>query len=168
MPRPSVIPEILNRLSKYLDERQAEWLAQPVPDNERNPTLPYTPDFKVNVQGLGKAIGLTPGQYQYLHLRPELTSVVNAVAEQQGLLPIGARKEGTKLQARNEIQDQIALSNRTAQDAAKAAVEARASEQALLDELREAHETIAAQAATIMRLEAQLNEIRNGVWVEVT
>jgi hypothetical protein len=162
MPRPSVMPEIKKRLEDYLEGVQAAYEAQP--EMDREPTLPRTGDWKANVQAIGRGIGLSEGQFKYLHERAELAGLVNAVATAQGLRPIGAR---------NDVEQDPAPSGRLlqAQKAAKAAeqaaVESQATVQNLIDQLREAQETIANQAATIMRLQARLELIENGIFVEV-
>lgn len=89
MPRPSVIPEIKARLESYLDERGIAYQQQI--NGSRKATLQTTPDGKVNVRALAVAIGLKTTQEKYLYERQELTELVNMAAENQGLLPIGAR-----------------------------------------------------------------------------
>ena len=101
---------------------------------------------------------------RYLHERAELAGLVNAVATAQGLRPI---------EARNDVEQDPAASGRllqvqrAARAAEQAAVESQATVQNLIDQLRKAQETIANQAATIMRLRARLELIENGIFVEV-
>lgn len=165
MPRPSVIPEIKKRLEDYLEGIQTAYEAQP--ETDRLPTLPRTGDWKANVQAIGRALGLTEGQFKYLHEREELTSLVNPIAEAQGLLPIGARKEAATKRIKEDMKRRTAQADRAAKQAENAAVEARASERGLIEELRTAQEAIAEQAALIVRLQAQLELVQNGVLVEV-
>lgn len=89
MPRPSVIPTVKAALEGYLERMQEAYLA--VSETQRAPTLPATPDGKINVRALAQAIDLKQTQEKYLYERQELTSLINLVAEGQGLLPIGSR-----------------------------------------------------------------------------
>lgn len=89
MGRPSIIPELKARLEAWLDARMAQWEAQPA--GQRAPTLPMTEDGKVNVRALTLALGLRVSQEQHFYKHPELTNAVNAIAEAQGLKPIGSR-----------------------------------------------------------------------------
>lgn len=57
---------------------QAAFLA--MPEAQRAPTLPATPDGKVNVRALAQAIELKQTQEKYLYERQELTSLNNLVA----------------------------------------------------------------------------------------
>ena len=85
----SILPELLEALERYLDERASTWLAQP--DGRRMPTLPATSDGKVNVRAVTLALGRPQSQEQHLFRRPELRAAINAVAIEQGLKPVGAR-----------------------------------------------------------------------------
>jgi hypothetical protein len=87
----SILPELLEALERYLDARASAWLAQP--DGSRSPTLPATPDGKVNVRAITLAIGRPQSQEQHLFRRPELKAAIDAVAIEQGLKPIGARNQ---------------------------------------------------------------------------
>lgn len=93
MHRPSVISGIKTRLEEYLDQKEAEYLAQG--ELNRQPTLPRTPDAKVNVRAVASAIDLTVNQEKYLYERKELTDLINCIAEGQGLSPIGSRLHQT-------------------------------------------------------------------------
>lgn len=64
MARPSIIPSVRLRLEEFLEQREADYLAQT--EAIRKPTLPYTGDFKVNVRALAEAIGLKQPQEKYL------------------------------------------------------------------------------------------------------
>lgn len=85
----SVLPELLDLLNTYLTGRVAAWLDQPTGD--RTPTLPMTVDGKVNVLALAEESGIGAARQQHLFKRLELKSLVNAVAFEQGLKPIGGR-----------------------------------------------------------------------------
>lgn len=162
MARQKVIPAVKERLELYLDERQSEYLQQP--DGNRTATLPKTLDGKVNVRGIAVAIGLRQTQEKYLFEREELSSLVNLVAEGQELLPIGARTSDV---ADKAIKVRLALQAKTAKADAQGAVEARARETALVEQLEQAHSTIASLEATVMRLHAQLDMVRTGLVVRV-
>ena len=129
MARPSVIPAVRERLEQYLNEREAAFLAQP--EDERQPTLPGTPDGKVNVRAVAQAIELKQTQEKYLYEREELSSLINLVAEGQGLLPIGARllqDAGDKA-----IKERLVRQAQAARSAAQAAIEAQALQGELLE-----------------------------------
>lgn len=64
MGRPSVIPGIKIRLEIWLDEREAEYLAQP--EAYCSPTLPLCGDGKVNVRAVARAIQLNRTQEKYI------------------------------------------------------------------------------------------------------
>ena len=162
MARPTVIPAVRERLELYLDERQAEYLSQL--GKNRTATLPQTSDGKVNVRGIATAIGLRQTQEKYLFLHVELSSLINLVAEGQELLPIGSRTTDV---ADKAIQERLARQAKTAKADAQGAVEARARETALVEQLEEAHSSIASLEATLMRLRAQLDMVHAGLMVRV-
>lgn len=85
----SILPEILSKLEPYLEEIDKQWEAQP--EDSRRPTLPFTGDGKVNVRDITKAIGLRQSQEQHFFKKPEIASLVNALAKIQGIKPIGSR-----------------------------------------------------------------------------
>lgn len=163
MPRPSVIPAVRERLEVYLNDREAQFLAQP--DGERAPTLPATPDGKVNVRAVAQAIELKQTQEKYLYERQELSSLINLVAEGQGLLPIGARllqDAGDKA-----IQERLVRQTRAARGAAQAAVEAQAVHTELLEKVRELSADNEDLRAENLRLRAQLDAMDGGLYVRV-
>ena len=85
----SVVPAILAKLEPFLVLRARDWeLGERV-----DPTLPCTPDGKVNVRGIVKLLGLPVQQEQHFFKKVEIRTLVNSVAEEQGLKPIGARGE---------------------------------------------------------------------------
>lgn len=163
MARPSVIPQVRERLEAYLNEREVAYQAQP--DQQRTPTLPATPDGKVNVRAVAEAVGLKPTQEKYLYERDELTQLINLMAEGQGLLPIGSRllqKAGDKA-----LKERMARQAQTAKAAAQAAVEAQAVHAELLDKLKSAVADIETLKAENARLRAQLDAIHSGMFVRV-
>lgn len=92
----TILPELLEALEHYLDERASAWLAQP--EGRRIPTLPATSDGKVNVRAVTLAIGRPQSQEQHLFRRPELKAAIDAVAIEQGLKPVGARNHSEDLE----------------------------------------------------------------------
>jgi len=163
MPRPSVIPTVKAALENYLERMQVAFLA--LPEDQRAPTLPATPDGKVNVRALAQAIDLKQTQEKYLYERPELTGLINLVAEGQGLMPIGSRLLVDA--ADKALKDRMVRTAKSAKASAQAAVEAQSATAELLEKLKEAvleNETLKAQN---MRLKAQLDMINSGMMVGV-
>ena len=163
MPRPSVIPGIKARLEAYLDQKEVEYLTQPEPS--RTPTLPSTPDGKVNVRAVATAIDLKTSQEKYLYERKELTDLVNCIAEGQGLASIGSRLHQEV--ADNTIKQRLAQQARSAQEASQAAVEAVAAQQELLERISNLSTELAEAKAESIRLRAQLEAINDGLWVSL-
>jgi len=85
----NITPEILALLEPYLESLDASWDSQP--EGLRQPTLPVTVDGKVNVRAVAKAIGLRQSQEQHFFRKPELATPINALAQIQGVKPIGSR-----------------------------------------------------------------------------
>lgn len=85
----SVVPNILERLEPYLERLELAWSAQA--ENSRRPTLPLTPDGKVNVRQLVRDLGLRETLEQHFFRKPELAGPVNALARVQGVKLIGSR-----------------------------------------------------------------------------
>ena len=163
MRRPSVIPTVKAALEGYLERMQMAFLA--VPEEQRVPTLPATPDGKVNVRALAQAIELKQTQEKYLYERQELTSLINLVAEGQGLLPIGSR---LLVDASDKVlKERLVRQAQSAKANAQAAVEAQSATGELLEKLKEAVMEIETLKAENMRLKAQLEMIHSGMLVGV-
>lgn len=162
MPRPSVIPGIRIRLEEYLDQREAEYLAQ---GDGAMPTLPVTPDGKVNVRALAEAIGLKQTQEKYLYERKELTDLINCIAEGQGVLTIGSRVNQTD--ADKAIKERLIRQAKSVQESSQAAVEAVAAQEELLERIRTLSAELEASKAEVGRLRARLQAVENGIWVAV-
>lgn len=131
----SILPEILQKLEPWLETADANWHA--APEDRRVPTLPITPDRKVNVRELVRLIGLKQSQEQHFFKKPELAAVVNAVADVQGVGRIGSRalEDAEDDAARKRIR----LLNHTNSDLSKTLAEQEAiiSEQRrVIDQLR--------------------------------
>lgn len=91
MAAPSILPLLVGVLEPYLEERQREYLDS----GSQAPTLPGTKG-KVNVRQVVRELAERDGNVkltheQHLFNKPELRGPINAVAEQQGLAPIGSR-----------------------------------------------------------------------------
>lgn len=163
MPRPSVIPGIKARLEEYLDQKEAEYLAQS--NLNRQPTLPGTPDGKVNVRAVANAIALTVNQEKYLYERKELTDLINCIAEGQGLSPIGSRLHQTA--SDKAIKARLIMQAKSAQEDSQAAVEAVSAQQELLSRIAQLSTELEETKAANVRLRAQLDAIRDGLWVSI-
>lgn len=96
-------------------------------------TLPRTGDGKVNVAALCRALGLRPSDTQHLFRKEAVKTVINAMAEEQGLRPIGARAD--REAADDAIHDSMARVAAQAKRDAQSAVEQSAAAAVLLDEL---------------------------------
>ena len=103
MARPSIVPEIREKLEPWLEARMAEFQSQS--EIRREPNQPSTIDGKINVRELTLALGLKRSQEQHFFNHNELRTLVNAAAQAQGLAPIGSRAEGDEKDAavRNRI-----------------------------------------------------------------
>lgn len=163
MARPSIIPTVKATLEDYLERMQVAFLA--MPEEQRAPTLPATPDGKVNVRALGQAIALKPTQEKYLYERQELTSLINLVAEGQGLMPIGSR---LLVDASDKaLKERLVLQAQSVKANAQAAVEAQSATAELLEKLKEAVLEIETLKAENLRLKAQLDMIHSGLMVRI-
>lgn len=163
MARPSVIPAVKERLESYLEKCESTYLAQP--ESTRRPTLPSTGDGKVNVRAVAQAIDLKQTQEKYLYERDELTSLLNLVAEGQGLLPIGSRlvqDAGDKA-----LLERLARQAQTARADAQAAVEATAVQDELLGKVRELSADNERLTAENLRLRSMLDAMDLGLHIRV-
>lgn len=161
MGRPSVIPGIKVRLEAWLDEREAEYLAQP--EAVRRPTLPLCGDGKVNVRAVAEAIELSRTQEKYLYERKELADLINCIAEGQGVLTIGSRVHQSDADA--QIRQRTAMQARNADQAGQAATEAIATQKELLSRIQELSASLEGSKAENGRLRAQLEAVREGIWL---
>lgn len=163
MARPTIIPTVKAALEDYLERMQSAFLGRP--EEQRVPTLPATPDGKVNVRALAQAIELKQTQEKYLYERQELTSLINLVAEGQGLLPIGAR---LLVDASDKaLKDRMARTAQSAKASAQAAVEAQSATGELLEKLRDVVLENESLKAENLRLRARLDSIQSGMMVGV-
>ena len=161
MARPSVIPAIRERLETYLDE--CELIYQQQPEDTRMPTIPATPDGKVNVRAVATAIGLKTTQEKYLYEREELSSLVNVMAAGQGLAPIGAR---LMLDAADRaVTERARLQAQTLRHASQAATEAEAMRDELLQTIKDLGADNQRLQAEVMRLRARLDAVEIGIFI---
>lgn len=161
MPRPSVIPDIRERLEHYLNRCEVDYQQQP--EGARTPTIPATSDGKVNVRQVGVAIGLKQTQEKYLYERDELSSLINLMAEGQGLAPIGARVAQDA--ADKAVKAKAALQAKNLRAASQAAVEAQAQHQELMQQIKDLSRDNAALTAENLRLRMRLEAIESGLFV---
>ncbi|MBW8843574.1 MAG: hypothetical protein JF607_01195 [Burkholderiales bacterium] len=163
MARPSVIPVVRQRLEAYLEQCETAYLEQP--ESTRSATLPRTGDGKVNVRAVAQAIDLKPTQEKYLYERDELTSLINLVAEGQGLLPIGSRL--VQDASDKAIKERLARQAQTARADAQAAVEATAVQDELLEKVRELSLDNERLSAENLRLRAMLDAMDQGLHIRI-
>ncbi|MGB4066214.1 MAG: hypothetical protein WBK19_20495 [Azonexus sp.] len=163
MPRPSVIPDIKLRLEAYLNEQEQAYLEQPA--DSRAPTLPTTPDGKINVRAIAQSIGLKQTQEKYLYERKELCDLVNLMAEGQDILPIGSRL----IESANDKAIKVRLTQQAKQsrNASQAAVEAQAAQAELLERLQQINHELEQVKAENRRLRAQIDALHDGLYVEI-
>jgi paraquat-inducible protein B len=162
MGRPSVIPGIRMRLEAWLDAREAEYLAQR--EGARQATLPLCGDGKVNVRAVAEAIQLSRTQEKYLYERKELAELINCIAEGQGVLTIGSRVNQSEADA--QVRRRMAMQTRQADQAEQAATEAIASQKELISRIQELSAALEAAKAENGRMRAQLEAVREGIWLD--
>lgn len=163
MPRPSVIPQVKARLESFLNDCEEKYLQQSI--DERRPTIPATPDGKVNVRKIAESIDLKVTQEKYLYERAELTQIINLMAEGQGLLPIGSRL--TQEAGDKAIKERLVRQAQDTKKAGQAAVEAQAAYAELLEQFQGLADEIERLRSENIRLHAQLDAIHSGIYVEV-
>lgn len=161
MPRPSVIPGIREKLEQYLNDCEAAYQQQS--NDARTPTIPATGDGKVNVRQVGAAIGLKLTQEKYLYERGELSSLINLMAEGQGLAPIGARVSQDAADKVVNARAQLQAQNLRA--ASQAAIEAQAQHEELIERIKDLSRSYEELSAENLRLRARLDAIESGMFV---
>ena len=161
MGRPSVIPQVRERLEHYLNELECRYQGQS--EDQRVPTIPATTDGKVNVRAVATAIGLKTTQEKYLYERAELSSLVNLMAEGQGLAPIGARLSQDA--ADRAVKAKALFQAKNLRLAAQAAVEAQAQQEELLQVIKDLGRENQRLTAENLRLSARLEAVEAGIFV---
>jgi hypothetical protein len=114
----SILPEFLADLENYLDRQAKSWAAQ---TGDRTPTLPATPDGKVNIRAIVAALGRPQSQEQHVYRKAELKSAVNAVAIEQGLKPSGTHSPSDDLD--KAVADRVRRTDKRSSELAKLAAE---------------------------------------------
>jgi hypothetical protein len=163
MPRQSVIPKVLSDLTEYLDQLQERYVGEP--EHGRRPTLPLTPEGKINVRAVAKAIGLKESQEKYLYERPELTQLINLICEGQGVLPIGSRL--SQRVADKAIKERLERQARAATDASRDAAEAQGALQDMLERVSGMAAELEVLRAENQRLRAQIDAMDEGIFVRI-
>ncbi|MBI0538105.1 hypothetical protein D9599_21310 [Roseomonas sp. KE2513] len=131
MGKRDVEADILSRFNRFIEEGCA---------------IPGTPDGKVNVLALCRALGLPAADAQHFHRKESIKTAVSVIGAEQGLAAIGSR---TGLDPQEAVLEQrLKLARGQARDDAMAASEASAAMQVLVDELRSAQAEI-----TVLRVE---------------
>ena len=125
---PTAVREILSVLEPYLEARMSEYRSRPEP---RDPTLPSKPGGKINVRDVVRQIGLKVNQEQHFYRHAELTNVLNAAAQTQGLGTVGSRAE------QNADDDVVVRSLARARKDAADLARNLAEREALIQRLRE-------------------------------
>lgn len=150
MARPSsVVPRIMVALEEF---------------SEQGYQLPATSDRKVNVIALCRELkGVNEADAQHFHKKDEIKNFVNALAAEQGLLPIGHR--AFQDEATVELQDRIRQLSAQAKEDAQSAVEAISSQQALLDELKAVKSVLAQKDLEIAALRERLRVIEEDCFI---
>lgn len=108
----SAVDRILERLSPWLDVKRQEWFEQD--EGARTPTLPHrmitdknTGVLRpcLNLTHLIDAAGLKPADQKWLRTREALTSAINEIAEEQGVVGIGLQQQRDAMNqaAREEV-----------------------------------------------------------------
>jgi hypothetical protein len=95
--------------------------------------LPVARNGTVNVAALCRELELQPSDVQYVFRKEEIKTAVNALALDQGLMPIGARADRDAADA--SLLDSLARTRSAARRDAQAATEQSAAASALYDEL---------------------------------
>lgn len=138
MPK-TITPEILAKLEPYLEQLDQSWEAQP--KGLRQPTLPVTVDGKVNVRAVANAINLRQSQEQHFYRKPELAAPINALAQVQGVKPIGSRVLAD--QHDKAAADRLARTATEKNDLARSLAEKEAENEALRQENAMLHARLA-------------------------
>lgn len=161
MARSSVIPAVRVKLEEYLNDCETQYQQQP--EGVRVPTIPFTADGKVNVRAVAQAIGLKQTQEKYLYERQELSSLVNLMAEGQGLAPIGARLMQDA--ADRAVKEKALLQAQAVRQASQAATEAQAMHEELLETIKQLGADNQRLQAEVIRLRARLDAVESGIFV---
>lgn len=123
--------------------------------------LPATNEGKVNVAALCRMLKGIPEDYtQHFHKKEEIKDIVNAMAAEQGLLPIGTRS--TRNEVNSEIEQRIVQTSKQAKEDAQAAVEATSAQHSLLVELKAVRTELARKDLEIAALKERFRLVEEG------
>jgi Mg2+ and Co2+ transporter CorA len=142
MAKPSIVPMLKAVLEPFLEEIQQEWHA----GGRSTPTLPVT-DGKVNVRQVVRLLAkrderVVQHHEQHLYRKAELRTAVNAVADEQGLEPIGSRSPE---EAHDAARQRIGKLSGEASELRQAMAE----REAVIDDLRRENASLRAQMAML-------------------
>lgn len=165
--RPSTAAsELREPLVEYLNTLHEAYLAQSL--RIREATLPVTPSGKVNLSALAVAMkAYFPQLEKFVAVirkdlyRAELLAEINLLAEQQGLLTAA----DTPSPGDAEVQQRMAHQAKVASSDARAAINAKASESRLREELVVANAEIERLQLKVISLNAQIDLWRSGIAV---
>jgi hypothetical protein len=152
MAKPKPVDVIMSALEPFLDELSDQWDAQP--ESQRHPTLPQTMDGKVNVTEIVRLLqrrnpAIKMNYVQYFHRKtPQgasngLATLVNIIAELQGLKPIGARAVDA------EAFDRLTARLESVQSQANKTTQAAVDREYLITQLRQENDSLRAQLRMI-------------------
>ena len=127
---------------------------------ERGGSLTATADGKVNVAALCRDLGLRPSDAQHLFRKDAVKTAINALADEQKLLPIGARAE--REAADQLVHAGIARVGAQARRDAQAATEQSAAATFLVEELAKARSEIETLKLARASLEMRLRIFEDG------
>lgn len=133
----SVVPEILNLLRPWLDERATQFNMQ-IGANVGQPTLPEI-GGKVDLRAVLRGAGIKLGHEQHFYRKAELKLEVNAAAAAQGLLGIGSHGDSTE--SERVVSQRLSQAQRDKSDYARALTEAAVQ----LQQLRRENECLRSQ-----------------------
>lgn len=164
MAKPKPVDMIMSVLEPLLDELSDQWESQP--EGQRCPTLPQTIDGKVNVTEIVRLLqrkdpAIKMNYVQYFHRKTQqgtangLATLVNIIAELQGLKPIGARAVDA------EAFDRLTERLESVQAHAKKTMQAAVEREYLIAQLRQENDALRAQLRMIEEtgMPMRLNEV---------
>ena len=123
--------------------------------------LPATNDGKVNVAALCRILeGVKDDYTQHFHKKDEIKKIVNTMASEQGLLPIGARSMLNL--ADSELEQRIVQTSKQSKEDAQAAVEATSAQESLLIELKAVRSELAKKDLELAGLIERFRLIEEG------
>ena len=126
--------------------------------------LPSTNDGKVNVKKLVETLGLKTSDAQYFFKDDGVKTAINAIAEDQGLLPIGHRAD--MAESDRVVRERLSRVQSSARKEAVSAVESLAAYGALSEELTRLRSDYEAVCCERDALKERLALISEGIFLE--